>query len=103
LKYLGVKVIDIKCHRQQYFSYIVAVTFVDGGIGIPGKTTELPQVTNKFYHISLYWIHFDMGGNQAHSSGDILEINVRENRMGNKQWIIQRHWQHCVHKTQKIN
>ena len=44
-----------------------------------------------------------MGGNQAHSSGDILEINVRENRMGNKQWIIQRHWQHRVHKTQKIN
>jgi hypothetical protein len=22
-----------------------------------------------------------MGGNQAHSSGDILEINVRENRI----------------------
>jgi len=41
-----------------------------------------------------------MGGNQSHSSGDRLEINVRENRRGNKQWTIQRHWQHCVHKTQ---
>ena len=28
------------------------------------------------------------------------EINVRENRRGNQEWIIQRNWQHLVHKTQ---
>jgi hypothetical protein len=26
-------------------------------------------------------------------------INVREYRMGNQQWTIQRNWQHRVHKT----
>ena len=25
--------------------------------------------------------------------------NVRENRRGNQEWTIQRHWQHWVHKT----
>jgi cyanate permease len=29
-----------------------------------------------------------------------MEINVRENRRGNQEWTIQRHWQHWVHKTQ---
>ena len=28
------------------------------------------------------------------------QINVRENRSGNQEWTIQRHWQHWVHKTQ---
>ena len=27
-------------------------------------------------------------------------INVRENQRGNKEWTIQRNWQHWVHKTQ---
>ena len=26
--------------------------------------------------------------------------NKRNNRRGNHEWTIQRHWQHCVHKTQ---
>ena len=29
-----------------------------------------------------------------------LRINVRENRRGNRQWTIERNWQHWVHKTQ---
>jgi hypothetical protein len=29
-----------------------------------------------------------------------LYIDVRENRKGNQQWIIQRHWQHWTHTTQ---
>jgi hypothetical protein len=34
------------CHFQQYFSYIVAVSFIGGGNRVPlEKTTDLPQVT----------------------------------------------------------
>jgi hypothetical protein len=29
-----------------------------------------------------------------------LKINVRENRSGNQELIIQRNWQHRAHKTQ---
>jgi hypothetical protein len=28
------------------------------------------------------------------------KINIRENRRGNKEWTIQRNWQHWVDKTQ---
>ena len=28
------------------------------------------------------------------------QINVRENQRGNQEWTIQRHWQHCVQRTQ---
>jgi hypothetical protein len=31
---------------------------------------------------------------------DTGQINVRENRRGNQEWTIQRHWQHWVYKTQ---
>jgi hypothetical protein len=31
---------------------------------------------------------------------DTGQINVRENRTGNKEWTIQRHWLHWAHKTQ---
>jgi hypothetical protein len=31
---------------------------------------------------------------------DTEQINVRENRRGNKEWTIQRHWLHWAHKTQ---
>jgi len=28
----------------------------------------------------------------------LLKINVKENRRGNQEWTIQRHWQHWIHK-----
>ena len=31
---------------------------------------------------------------------DTGQINVRENRSGNQEWTIQRHWQHWIQKTQ---
>jgi len=37
---------------QQYFSYIMVVSFIGGGN--PAKITDLPQVTDKLYHIKWY-------------------------------------------------
>ena len=31
---------------------------------------------------------------------DTGQISVRENRSGNQDWTIKRHWQHWAHKTQ---
>jgi hypothetical protein len=43
-------------HFQQYFRYMVAVSFIDGGNGVPGETTDPPQVTANLYHLMLYGI-----------------------------------------------
>jgi hypothetical protein len=42
-----------QCHFQQYFSYIVVVSFIDGeNREYTEKTTDMPQASDKFYPYS---------------------------------------------------
>ena len=51
---------------HQYFSEIVAVSFIGGGNGVPEKTTDGSEVTDKPFHLMLYQEHLTMNGVRTH-------------------------------------
>jgi hypothetical protein len=56
---------------QQYFSYIVAVSFIGGGnTSTSEKTTDLPQVTDKHLSHNVVSSTPRLGGMRIHVSGD---------------------------------
>ena len=55
--------------------------------------THTPKSTNQKAFFIESGAHVDIFVEHEH------ELSVRENRRGNKEWTIQRHWQHWIHKT----
>ena len=45
------------------------------------------------------YMYYKCGSDERHYFY-YYKINVRENRRGNQQWTIQRHWYHWEHKIQ---
>jgi hypothetical protein len=63
-------VYSVKCHFQQYFSYIVAVSFIGGGNLSTWRKplTCLKPLTTLSHNV--YWVHLIMSGIRTHNFSD---------------------------------
>jgi hypothetical protein len=53
----------------------LSVLLGGGGGGYPGKTTDLPQVTDKLYHIMLYQGKHHLSRIRTYVSGDRHQLH----------------------------
>jgi hypothetical protein len=54
--------LTIKCESHIHYAYSVWRFYWWRKLKYPKKTTNLPKVTDKLYHIMLYWVFFTWAG-----------------------------------------